>query len=200
MKTLIPGGAQSCRVSFPLRGSTDCTVSGTGPKHCFTISSSCHCHFWWLLLLCCLNRSSASADKSELPKALRHQQDHQFCHLTQHRHSHSPFLPGQTHVHILLPLLLWLQGHRTPSHHQGPGQTTVTITPLQASHSNLHLLTKRGLPPVSEFFVWPTTILTKDLLFKKGLGASLSAAVYQFDSLLNLFKKENRGLGPSKKR
>lgn len=147
----------------------------------------------------CLNCSSASADNSELPKALRHQQDHQLCHLTQHRHSHSILPPGQTYIHTLLPFLCWLQGHRAPSHHQ---QTPGTITSLQSSHRTLHLLTKLGLPPVRELFVWPTTILTQDLFFKKGLRASLSAPKYPFGSIKcggNLLKKENQGLSPSKR-
>lgn len=149
--------------------------------------------------MCCLNCSSASADNSELPKALRHQQHQQLCHLTQHRHSHSIFPPGQTYIHTPISLLLQLQGHRGPSHCQAPQQT---ITSLHTSHSILHLLTKLGLPPVRELFVWPTTILTQDLFFKKGLRASLSTPIYPFGSFKcrrNLLKKENQGLGPSRR-
>lgn len=52
-------------------------------KNCFTASYSLR-HFWWLLLLCCPNCSSASANNLELPKALRHSYDHGLCHLMQH--------------------------------------------------------------------------------------------------------------------
>lgn len=161
------------------------------------ISFGCHCHFWWLLLLCCLNCSSASADNSELPKALRHQQDHQLCHLTQHRHAHS-----------ILPLD---RPTSTPCSSSAPG-TQGTIPPptepwdhhltADLPHNSSSPDMEERLPPARELFVWPTKILTQDLFFKKGLGASLSTPVYPFGSLKcrrNLFKKENQGVGPSKR-
>lgn len=153
----------------------------------FHISSGCHCHFWWLLLLCCLNCSSASADNSELPKALRHQQDHQLCHLTQHRHAHS-----------ILPLD---RPTSTPCScsSSAPG-TQGTIPPptepwdhhltADLPHNSSSPDMEERLPPARDLFdlfVWPTNILTKTCFSKKVLE---QASLLQYTHLAHLNAEE----------
>ena len=100
--------------------------------HCFTASSSLP-RFWWLLLLCCLNCSSASVNNLELPKALRNQYDHQLCHLMQHT-TLAQHLPPRTALRpppCSSSALLWgTHGHRS----------TASPSP-SADHRDHHLTT-----------------------------------------------------------
>lgn len=146
MKTLIPGGAQACQVSFPPPGST---VSGTGPNTASpsfpaaTVTSG-GCSFCAVSTALPLQLTIQSSQK---PWGTNRITSSVILHNTDTHTASSPWTDLHPHPPAAPPLA---PGTRAPSHCQ---QTPGTITSLHTSNRILHLLTKLGLPPVRELFV-----------------------------------------------
>lgn len=91
--------------------------------------------------MCCLNCSSASANTSERPKALRHQYHHQLCHLMQRTTLPQHLFPWTASRPVPCSSSAWLAGaHRhhpaaSPSPSTDHGEHYLTTDLLQHSSS-----------------------------------------------------------------